>query len=92
MRGETLALAITASVVLNLPQCESDQRSASSSPRGWFELRPVAAESYYFDQLEGDELYAYGDDNYYDDHYWDKVSAQVPKYECEFVKTYISLT
>ena len=92
MRFEILALAITASVVLNLPQCESDQGSTSSSPRGWFELRPVAAESYYFDQLEGDEIYDYKDNNYYDDHYYREVRGPVTKFECGFVKTYISLT
>ena len=90
MPFEVYALAITATVVLSLPQCESDQGSANSSPRGWFELRPVAAESYYFDQLEGDE-YDYEEHNYYDDHYRE-VKGPVTKYECGFVKTYISLT
>ena len=72
MRSEVLALAITASA-LSPPRCESD--TGPASPRGWFELRPVAAESY-FDRHESGEIYYYEDHNYYDDHYRE-VSAPV---------------
>ena len=62
MRLEILVVALV------LRKCESDRGSAISSPRGWFELRPVAAESF-FDHHQSDETYDYEEQDYYDDHY-----------------------
>ena len=62
-----LEILVVASV---LRRCESDRGPAISSPRGWFELRPVAAAAEsFFGRHESDEIYDYEEHDYYDEHY-----------------------